>query len=471
MAETVETFEDSGGVYSSESSRNVPHLFLVLECDRPAAGGVRYGLEGVRTVELGRSNERSAHFDDATKTLTVGVPGRSMSATHARIVEKDGVFVVEDRGSTNGSFVNGARVAEKALSDGDVLELGHTLFVLRTSLETPAHSPRVHDASERPAPHPALATLLPPLAETLRMLARVAKSELTVLLVGDTGTGKELTARAVHELSGRSGPFVAVNCGALPPNLVESSLFGHVKGAFSGAHRDEVGFLRAAHQGTLLLDEIGDLPSAAQASLLRVLEEREVVPVGSARAIPFDARVIAATHRHLEGLVEAGEFRGDLLSRLRGHRCRLPRLAERREDLGLVVREVLGTLPEAAGVKFAPDAGLRLVLHDYPYNVRELVHELERAVVLSDGGVIQKTHLFPSHDGSLPSSSARPAPELTVEDAKLRDELVRLLTEHRGNVADVARDLGKARMQIHRWLKRFDIDPGLYRLKTRSSAP
>jgi transcriptional regulator of acetoin/glycerol metabolism len=468
MADTdVETFEDSDGAYLGEPGRRVPHLFLVLECDRPAAGGVRYGLDGARTIEIGRSSERSAAFDDGEKTLHIGVPGRSMSATHARIVERAGSFLLEDRGSTNGSFVNGTRATQKALADGDVIELGHTLFLLRTSLETPPYSPRVHDATERPMPHAALATLLPPLAEELGTLARVAKSDLTVLLAGDTGTGKELAARAVHELSGRSGPFVAVNCGALPPNLVESSLFGHVKGAFSGAHRDEPGFLRSAHGGTLLLDEIGDLPSAAQASLLRVLEEREVVPVGSARPIPLDARVIAATHRNLDALVSTKEFRGDLLARLGGHRFRLPRLAERREDLGLMVREVLGALPEAASVKFSPDAGLRLVRHDYPYNVRELVHELERAVVVSDGGVIQKSHLFPSYEGAAAPVATEPAVELAPEDAKLRSELVRLLGEHRGNVADVAREMGKARMQIHRWLKRFEVDPGLYRLKQR----
>jgi DNA-binding NtrC family response regulator len=469
MAEQdVETHEDSWGACSTEPTREEPHLFLVLECDRPLAGGVRYGLAGLRAIEFGRASERSARFEESERTLHVGVPGRSMSATHARIVERSGLFVLEDRGSTNGSIVNGSRVTERVLADGDVVELGHTLFLLRSALATPAYLPRVQDASEHPAPHAAFGTLLPALAEAFATLARVARSELTVLVVGDTGTGKELTARAVHELSGRAGPFVAVNCGALAPNLVESSLFGHVKGAFSGAHRDEVGFLRAAHQGTLLLDEIGDLPLTAQAALLRVLEEREVVPVGSARPIAFDARVVAATHRNLDELVANGGFRGDLLARLGGHRCRLPRLGERREDLGLLVREVLVTMPEAANVKFAPDAGLRLVRHDYPYNVRELVHELERAVVVSDGGVIVKTHLFPGFDAAR-SSEESPAPplELSSEDAKLRAELVRLLGEHRGNVADVARDMGKARMQIHRWLKRFAVDPGIYRLKQR----
>jgi DNA-binding NtrC family response regulator len=467
MAEKdVETFEDSGGAHFAEPAKPLPHLFLVLECDRPTAGSVRYRLDGVVRVELGRSNERSAHLDEAEKTLRIGVPGRSMSATHARIVEKSGAFVLEDRGSTNGSFVNGARVTERKLADGDVIELGHSLFVLRTALETPPLTPRVHDSHDRPQPHPAFATLLPPLGEEFATLARVSRSDLTVLVVGDSGTGKELTARAIHELSERSGPFVAVNCGALAPNLVESSLFGHVKGAFSGAHRDEVGFLRSAHQGTLLLDEIGDLPLSAQAALLRVLEEREVVPVGSARPVPFDARVIAATHRNLEALVAKQEFRGDLLARLGGYRCRLPPLAERREDLGLIVGEVLGALPEARNVKFTPEAGLRLVAHDYPFNVRELVHELERAIVIADGDVIKKAHLFPTIDpreaGPAPSAAA-----LSSEDAALRAELARLLTQHHGNVAEVAREMSKARMQIHRWLKRFDLDPGFFRLRQR----
>jgi transcriptional regulator with AAA-type ATPase domain len=465
----METFEDSGGTHPSEPKRPLPHLFLVLECDRPTAGGVRYCLEGLELVELGRTDERSAETLDE-KTLRGGVPGRSMSATHARIVRQGGGFVLEDRGSKNGSFVNGARTSSKPLVDGDVIELGHTLFLFRTAVPTPPYVPRVFDSAEHAAPNPAFATLVPPLAEELVTLGRIAKSELTVLVIGDSGTGKELLARGIHELSGRAGPFVAVNCGALAPNLVESSLFGHVKGAFSGAHRDEVGFLRAAHQGTLLLDEIGDLPLGAQAALLRVLEEREVVPVGSARPLPFDARVIAATHRNLDALVAKEEFRGDLLARLGGYRTTLRPLVERREDLGLIVREVLGSLPEAANVKLSPEAGLAVLRHDYPFNVRELVHELERAVVISDGGVIQKAHLFPGAEAAAGSPSGPPAEvsELAGEDAALRDDLVRHLTAHRGNVADVAREMGKARMQIHRWLKRFDIDPGIYRLKQKS---
>ncbi len=466
----TQTFEDSAGAYLAEPKRVLPHLFLVLECDRPTAGGVRYCLDATTSIEIGRASERGAE-EPGTEPglLRIGVPGRSMSATHARIVQKDGSFVLEDRGSKNGSYVNGTRVTERALADGDVIELGHTLFMLRTALATPANAPRIHDSVERPAPHAAVATLLPPLGDELATLRRIAKSDLTVLLTGDTGTGKELTARAIHELSERAGSFVAVNCGAIAPNLVESSLFGHVKGAFSGAHRDEVGYLRAAQGGTLLLDEIGDLPLAAQASLLRVLEEREVVPVGSSKPLPFGARVIAATHRNLEALVAKEEFRGDLLARLCGYVCKLPPLVERREDLGLMIREVLQEIPEAATVKFSPEAGLALVRHDYPFNVRELVHELERAIVISEDGVIQKAHVFPKRDEAATPAAAPSAAALglSAEDAALRDELVRLLTEHRGNLADVSRVMGKARMQIHRWLKRFDIDPGVFRLRKR----
>jgi DNA-binding NtrC family response regulator len=200
-----------------------------------------------------------------------------------------------------------------------------------------------------------------------------------------------------------------------------------------------------------------------------MLEEREVAPVGSARPVPVDARIVAATHRNLDALVAKEEFRGDLLARLGGYVCRLPPLAERREDLGLLVREVLTSLPEAANTKLAPDAGLALIRHDYPFNVRELVHEIERAVVISDGDVIQKAHLFPHTDASASAPVDAPAnvANLSAEDAALRSELVGLLTEHGGNVADVARAMSKARMQIHRWLKRFDIDPGVYRLKKR----
>jgi DNA-binding NtrC family response regulator len=382
------------------------------------------------------------------------------------------VWQLEDAGSTNGSFVNGAPVKSCALHDGDVLELGHTLFMLREALPSPAATPPLFDVLQNSAPHPALATLVPELSRDFLTLARVARSDLPVLLAGETGTGKEVTARAVHALSKRSGPFVAVNCGALAPNLTESLLFGHTKGAFSGAHRDEIGFVRLAHEGTLLLDEIGDLPLPAQATLLRVLQEREVVPVGSARPIRIDARVIAATHRDLETLIEGDRFRGDLLSRLDGFRTLLPPLSERLEDLGLLVAEVLRGLNEGDRIRLTPAAGTALLLHTWPFNVRELVQLLKRALVLSENGVLQKEHMIAargSRDAEAPPAPGTSTEERTLsrEDAKLREELVLKLAEHDGNIADVARSMGKARMQIHRWLKRLGLDPGVFRLQSK----
>jgi DNA-binding NtrC family response regulator len=467
-----ETFEDVPGRLGAEEALPLPHLFLVMECDRPSAGGARYALTGITGVEIGRSSERAGEID-ATKTrLRIGVPGRSMSGRHASITHTEQGFELTDEGSTNGTFVNGAATRRALLRDGDVIEVGHSIFLLREHLPTPPLTAPIDDTRAQPAANPALATLLPALSHELATLARVANSDLSVLLFGATGTGKEMTSRAVHALSGRSGAFVAVNCGALSPHLIESSLFGHVKGAFSGAHRDEPGFVRMADKGTLLLDEIGDLPLAAQSTLLRVLQEREVVPVGSARPVPVDARVIAATHHPLTELIESDRFRRDLFARLDGYRCNLPPLAERIEDLGVLIAELLPTLPNGAELRFTPDAGTALVHHDWPFNIRELAQHLKRAAVLSEDGLIRRQHVVASQAGEEPAAERESSPpasrrSLSAEDAKLREELVLKLAEYNGNLADVARAMGKARMQIHRWLNRLGIDPGVFRLKNK----
>src|SRR5207302_1217977 len=189
---------------------------------------------------------------------------------------------------------------------------------------------------------------------------------------GETGTGKEVIARAIHAASRRPGAFVAVNCGALAPNLVESELFGHKKGAFSGATEDHNGLVRAADKGTLLLDEIGDLPVPTQAALLRVLQQREVLPLGTTKPMPVDLRVVAASHRDLEAEVGAGRFREDLWSRLAGYTAQLPALRDRREDLGLLVAALLARLVQTRPIRFTSEAGLALVQYDWPRNVREL---------------------------------------------------------------------------------------------------
>jgi DNA-binding NtrC family response regulator len=445
-----------------------PHLFLVMECDRLSAGGVRYALADVDAVVIGRGESRSAAMlPGRVRQLEVKVPGQSMSKLHARIVREGTGWVLTDAGSTNGSFVNGERVSTAALSDGDCIELGHTLFTLNTSLPTPPDAPFVFDSAQSSARETALATLLPPLAAAYAELARVAPSTVPIIIVGRTGTGKEVVARAVHALSGRRGNLVAVNCGALAPNLVESQMFGHVKGAFSGAIRDEVGFVRSAHEGTLFLDEIGEMPKSAQVALLRVLQEQEVVPVGMARPVKVDLRVIAASQEPPSELVAQGDLRPDLQARLDGYSVHLWPLAFRSVDLGLIA----AALFRSAGIEppmLKGSVGRRLFRYEWPLNIRELEQTLRRATALAGENAISSNHLPEtissaatggfSKDGRQPSS--RPPP---MSDEQLRNELVELLRRHRGNVTEVANAMRKARTQINRWLRRYGIDPDMYR--------
>ena len=456
-----ETLEE-GGVAPGAVLPARPQLFLAIEADRPSAGGARYSLGGVAEVVLGRAEERSvrrvARADG--DHLTVHVPGRWMSKAHARIVRVRGQFVIEDAGSRNGTYVGGERVTRRTLEDGDVIEAGRTFFVFRSGLPTPPSTTRDLDGADLRTLPPGLRTLVPTLRLRYEDLVRIARSDVSILLLGETGTGKEVLARAAHGLSGRQGAFVAVNCGSLSPALVEGLLFGHVKGAFSGATRDEPGFVRSAEDGTLFLDEVGDFPVPAQAALLRVLQEREVVPVGTSRAIPVRLRVVAATHRDLDSLVSAGAFRRDLLMRLDGFRQALPPLRERREDIGLLVADLLSRRPGSQAISFTSAAARALLEGEWLGNVRELDQVLARALVLSADGSIDASHLALPAPSRAPKEEARP---LTTDDQKLREELVLALSRHGGNVSNVARELGKARMQIQRWLRRFGIDPEEYR--------
>ncbi len=448
-------------------TRPGPYLVVVLECDRPLCGSSRHSLRDVQEVTIGRGEDRSATRDG--ETLALVLPGGWMSSKHARIVREGGRFRLEDLGSRNGTRVNGATVVHAILNDGDVIELGHSLLLFRAVLHAPPGTALDYDTRTAAVSAPGLRTIVPALASEIEALERIAPSRVPVLLRGETGTGKELVARATHTASKRTGPFVAVNCGAIPASLVESQLFGHTKGAFSGAVRDEPGFVRASAGGTLFLDEVGDLPASSQAALLRVLQEGEVVPVGTTRPVAVDLRVIAATHQPLEALAARGAFRTDLLARLDGFSFSLAPLRERVEDVGILVADLLPAVaPEAAdGLKLSPEFGRALLRYAWPLNVRELRHCLARAAALSKGeGLLERRHLPASVADALSASGTADAGEGVAEPTeagRLRAQLEVLLTEHEGNVAEVARALGKARMQVHRWMKRFAIDPKRYR--------
>lgn len=462
MSSVDQTLDEVAHATAGSTAR-APVLFVVFEADRPLARGARFSLVGVDTITFGRGDARAATRSADGRSLDIRLPGRWISSQHARVRAVGGDFIVEDAGSRNGTFVGGQRVTSHVLRDGDFVEAGRVFFTIRGVPAADGPVLRDDDGGRAASKPFGLRTLVPELEEAYAALARVARNgAVPILLLGPTGSGKEVIAREVHAQSGRVGPFVPVNCGALPSSLVESLLFGHVKGAFSGAGRDEAGFVRSADGGTLFLDEIGDLPATSQAALLRVLQEREVVPIGSTRAVKVDVRVIAATHRPLEALSSTGSFRDDLLARLKGYSHRLPALGARMADFGVILTDVLASVggDRVSRLTFTPEAARALLAYSWPLNVRELHQAMASAVTLASEDIIEARHL-PAEVLSPPVAPA-PASEPSADDG-LRDRLVALLHEQRGNVAAVARAMGKAPAQIHRWMHRFQIDPDAFR--------
>ncbi len=440
---------------SPSAERAVPSLYVVYEHARPRATPLRISLEDLDAVVIGRGVARSASclVESGARTLDLRIPDARMSSRHARLSRVLGRWVLEDLGSKNGTFLGELPITKGELDERALLQLGQTWLLFDPLARVPDGV--VLAPTHEPIAGDPLATLVPRLEHTFAAARAVAAADVPVLLLGPTGTGKEVTARAIHAASRRSGELVAVNCGALPDTLIESELFGHRKGAFSGANEDRLGLVRSADQGTLFLDEIGDLPLEAQAALLRALQEREVMPVGASRPTKVDFRTVAATHRDVGHMLEAGHFRRDLYTRIAGLTVHLLSLGERTEDLGLLVGRLIGDHP------VTPEAMLALLQHEWPGNVRELEQTLRTARILAGERAIELSHLPPAFG---PGAAEPEDPRLDdpAERAR-RDELVRLLQIHRGNISAVARAMGKARMQIQRWMKRYALTSEQYR--------
>ncbi|MBK9265408.1 MAG: sigma 54-interacting transcriptional regulator [Polyangiaceae bacterium] len=462
MSDNLTTTQDVRREDSATRAKALPFLFVILQCDQPTAGGSRHGLSGIDVVTMGRGAARAVSRVDAQK-LDLRLPSSTVSKAHARLIRREEGWFLEDLDSRNGCCVNGERVTSALVRDGDSIEIGSVMLRYRAALPAlPECAPDL-DSARCDRAIPGYSSLVPAIGTNLDALARVARAPITTLLLGETGTGKELLAKGMHAISGRPGPFVAVNCGALTSSLVESQLFGHLKGSFTGARRDEPGYVRSAERGTLFLDEIGDLPFPAQAALLRVLQEREVVPVGGTRPSAVDVRIIAATNKSLDELCLLGEFRADLLARLKGYQHMLSPLRERMEDIGVLIGDLLQrtNVEGAKRVRLSVSAARRLVSYSWPQNIRELDNALSVAAALADRGVIEVAHL---PEVIAKSVERQVAPlDVPANPDELREQIVRLLEEHRGNVTTVARKLGKSRMQVHRWLQRFGIEPDAYR--------
>ncbi len=303
----------------------------------------------------------------------------------------------------------------------------------------------------------------PSLEFSLQLIERCADTNSTVLITGESGSGKELLARAVHRASPRAEhPFVAVNCAALPETLVESELFGHAKGAFTGANNARAGRVLAAQGGTLFLDEVGDLPLSAQSKLLRALQEREVTPVGSDTAVACDVRVVAATHRDLRAMVDAGEFRLDLYYRLNVIRVHAAPLRERPEDIVPLAEHFISMFNERAGrnvVGLTPQTAAMLVSHAWPGNIRELSNTIERAVVLSSSPVLEATALgLESAPGASKPVSVTVSEELDLRTAIKSVEsrvIARALEKTGGNRTEAASILGLNRTTLVEKLRKL----------------
>jgi len=378
-----------------------------------------------------------------------------LSRKHVAVARLGRELTFRDQDSRNGTFVNGLRVSRGALRVGDVISIGRIVLVAQGF---PAKQPR-----QLPTEMVGVSSAL---KGALDLIDRVAARDLPVLIMGESGTGKELMAREVHDRSARPGRFVPVNCAGVPDTLLQDELFGHVRGAFSGAENSRRGLVDEARRGTLFLDEIGDASLGLQGSLLRLLQEREVRAVGSDRTTTVDVRFVAATNALLAEAVRAGDFREDLYARLNRIVVRIPPLRERREDVMPIARHFAA---ESAGRTLRFDFGLAqaLVLHDWPGNVRSLQSVVERLVIEQEG---DEQLTVPSWlADELANHARRGEPASPDEDGPASkrdvsaDELRSILSRHGGKITAVAAELGIGRNTLYRWLRKHDIDLQTFR--------
>jgi DNA-binding NtrC family response regulator len=399
----------------------------------------------------------------------------AVSRVHARITYTDGLWVIADLESRNGTVLNGRAIDQATLEDGDVIRIGDVLFRFARD-EAEGY---VAFGGEGPPRTGIVGGFR--IQRIASELARVAPSILPVLVLGETGTGKELAARLVHDASRRPGPFCALNAAAVPSTLLESELFGYKRGAFTGALQDRLGLVRAASGGTLLLDEVGDMPMEAQAKLLRVIETREVVPLGGSTPEKVDVRLVCATHRDVRQMVESGRFRADLYARINGYVVTLPPLRERKEDIVPLVRHFLAG---AGRGDLRPSFQFVVALCQYgwPFNVRELEMAVRRAAAVVDGPELPPECLPQEVRAKMDGYGTRASPAGAPFQARAQSmlppppsvpldpgtapspEMLReLAASHNGNLSAIARALDRDRALVHRWMQRAAIDLSAFR--------
>lgn len=394
------------------------------------------------------SSERTYQVEDFTMlgrdpACHVVISHDDVSERHCRIEKKEQGYVIRDLRSPGGTFVNGTQIQEAYLNEKDVIKIGDMQFLF--TREAPA-------LDEFP-----LRSKNPEWDAELRTLIHVAKTEFPVLLLGPSGTGKDVVAKCIHEKSKRkNGPFLSVNCSALTETLVESELFGHLKGSFTGAVSDRKGAFEAARGGTLFLDEIGDLTYGLQAKLLRALENDEIRPVGSDKPITTDVRIIAATHQNLHEKIQEGTFRSDLYYRLNVVAVHPPALAARMEDFD----DLLYMFGKQMRVGFSIAAIQKLKTHTWPGNIRELKNLVARASAFFPRQYIQDNHvekLIEPASITTPQHLTGGAPLPVIKEIE-KQMIIKRLIANRGNQRRTAQDLGMPKSTLHDRLRTYEID-------------
>lgn len=434
----------------------------IARCGLLSLNGPRRGEEVIvdrDCFRIGKGPENDLVLADAT-----------VSRDHCEIVRDGKGYLLRDLGSTNGTMLDGAEIREGYLRAGVVITVGRVELKVRPFAEHIDVLPSERECfGELVGRHPAM-------REIFGLLERLSPTDATLLIGGETGTGKDVLARAAHAASPRArAPFIVVDCGAVVGNLIESELFGHEKGAFTGAIERRSGAFELAHKGTLFLDEIGELPLELQPKLLRALESRRIRRVGGDREIPVDIRVIAASHRNLRLEVERGKFREDLYFRLAVVPLYLPPLRERRDDVPLIAEHLLARVGAAAtsgqaALTISKDSLLSLRAHDWPGNVRELRNVLERAVLMTRAGGETEVRML-----GLPAAAPGPARPLPAPVADFdptrsyretrehwegdfeRRYVGWLLGRHAGNVSSAARAAGMDRKYLHKLAKKHGL--------------
>ncbi|MNL02497.1 Nitrogen assimilation regulatory protein [compost metagenome] len=409
-------------------------------------------------LKIQSENMRIVSLDEDMMVVTIGkdetcqvrLYGENVSDRHARLERKESGYLVRDLRTQQGTYLNEARVMEAFLQEGDVLRVGDTEMTFTTHATNNDEFPM---KSRNPVWH-----------QELQALNNVASTDFPVLILGPSGTGKDLIAEALHEQSNRrKGPFVSVNCSALSETLIESELFGHVKGSFTGAISDRKGAFEAARAGTLFLDEIGDLSYSLQAKLLRAIENGEIRPVGADRNVKTDVRVLAATHQNLSEKIQDGSFRSDLYFRLNVVSISPPALSLRMEDF----EDLLYTFAKKLRVRFSFGAIARLKKHPWPGNIRELKNLVSRAAALYPRQQIEEPHIEKLIDKTL-LDPAEQQKSLQANSPVIREiekqMIIKRLIVNKGNQRRTAHDLGMPKSTLHDRLKYYDIDPSQFKV-------